>query len=216
MSIVEHAPGRHLHVHGQGDLIVLLWHGRGPNEAYALAPLAEAIASAGMRVVVADWDSTAGDLGRSDLEGSLAYARGIGGGNLVVAGWSLGATAALGLALQSAEPLRTVLIAPGYAGRALDAFSGQPLPETFPPGRGSIDVLWGNRDDLVDEAMATSLVERLRTAGWVVSATELDADHSGVVGMRFDETTDRYVIDPGADAALATVAAAIVAAATSS
>lgn len=217
----EHTANRAISTHGDGTAaIALLWHGRGPLESYALAPLADAVAASGIRVLAADWDSTSPDLGRADLESSLAYARrtadelAIDPSRVVLVGWSLGATAALGLALRSAEPLRTVLIAPGYAPRALDAFSGQPLPETFPPGRGSIDVLWGNRDDLVDEAMATSLVERLRTAGWLVSATEVDADHSGVVGMRFDETTDRYVSDHGADAALATVAAAIVAAAT--
>ncbi|GAA3519814.1 hypothetical protein GCM10022234_14310 [Aeromicrobium panaciterrae] len=172
-------------------------------------------------MLAADWDSTSPDLGRADLEASLAFAQGVAGelgidpGDVVLVGWSLGGTAALGFALQSPAPLRTVLVAPGYADRALDAFSGRPLPQTFPPGRGTVDVLWGSRDELVDETMATSLVERLRTAGWTVSAAELDADHSGVVGSRFDEATNRYVSDPGAAGAVATVASTIVRAATS-
>lgn len=209
-------------VHGNASAgIALLWHGRGPLEAYALAPLAEAAAMSGIRVLAADWDSTADDFGSADLQASLEYARrtadelGIDPRRLVLVGWSLGATAALGLALQSAEPLRTILIAPGYAERAIDAFSGQPLPDVFPPGNGNpIDVLWGSRDNLVDETMAVTLSDRLRDAGWAVTTTELDADHSGVVGTRFDDELDRYVIDPLAAGAMATAAAAIVAATT--
>lgn len=185
-----------------------------------MAALADAAAAQGVRVLAADWDSTSPDLGRADLETSLAHARGVADelgidpGDVVLVGWSLGGTAALGLALQSPAPLHTVLVAPGYADRALDAFSGRPLPQAFPPGRGTVDVLWGSRDELVDESMAASLVERLRTAGWTVTAAELDADHSGVVGARFDEATDRYVTDPAAAGAVATVAATIVRAAT--
>ncbi|MEO6605020.1 MAG: alpha/beta fold hydrolase [Aeromicrobium sp.] len=215
-------PGRQISLHGSGKAgIALLWHGRGPLESYALQPLAEAVATSEIRVLAADWDSAAPDHGKSDLEASLAFARsnadelGVDPQRLVLVGWSLGATAALGLALQSAEPLYTILIAPGYAERAADAFSGQPLPEAFPPGNGhSIDVLWGNRDDLVDETMAVTLTDRLRAAGWAVTATELDADHSGVVGMRFDDDLDRYVVDPLAADAMAVAAAAIVAATT--
>lgn len=120
------------------DGIALLWHGRGPREAYALAPLATELESAGLTVLAADWDSTAPDHGRADLEASLARAtrlaadRAIDPGRLVVLGWSLGGTAALGLALQSDHPLHTILVAPGYAPRAIDAFSGLPLPEVFP------------------------------------------------------------------------------------
>ncbi len=209
-----------IHEHGAGSAgLALFWHGRGPREAYALAPLAQAVAASGIRVLAADWDSTAEDRGRSDLDASLEQARrtadglGIDPQRLVLVGWSLGATAALGLALQSPEPLRTILIAPGYAERATDAFSGRPLPEVFPPGNGHpIDVLWGSLDDLVDEEMAVSLSDRLRAAGWAVTTTELDADHSGVVGIRFDDDLDRYVVDPLAADALATAAAAIVAA----
>jgi predicted esterase len=172
-------------------------------------------------VLAADWDSTAADHGRSDLEYSLEHARriadelGIDPRRIVLVGWSLGGTAALGLALQSVEPLRTILIAPGYAERATDAFSGRPLPEVFPAGNAHpIDVLWGNRDEIVDESMAVSLSDRLRAAGWAVTTTELDADHSGVVGVRFDDDLDRYVVDPHAADAMSSVAAAIVAATT--
>ncbi len=214
------SPTRPVAIHGDGDQgIALLWHGRGPHEAYALGRLAETIAAHGLTVLAADWDSRADDHGRADLEASLLIAQrtagshGIDPGRLVVAGWSLGATAALGLALCSRQPPRTVLIAPGYAPRATNAFSGEPLPEVFPPGRGQpIDVLWGNCDEIVDAPMAGRLVSRLRHADWTVTAHELDADHSGVVGMRFDADLDRYVVDPMAADAMAAVSAVIVAA----
>ncbi len=220
---VRQTEGMTVNVHGSGTAgIALLWHGRGPREAYALAPLAEAAATSGIRVLAADWDSTAADHGRADLEASLDQARraaneiGIDPQRLVLVGWSLGATAALGLALGSAEPLRTILVAPGYAERATDAFSGRPLPDIFAAGNGHpIDVLWGSRDEVVDETMAIAVADRLRDAGWAVTTTELDADHSGVVGVRFDDGLDRYVVDPHATDAMATVAAAIVAATTS-
>ena len=208
--------------HGSGSAgVALLWHGRAPHTAYALAHLAEAVAESGVLVLAADWDSTAADHGRSDLEASLDHARhtaeeiGMDPGRITLVGWSLGGTAALGLALQSDEPLRTILIAPGYAERATDAFSGRPLPEVLAPGtEHAIDVLWGNRDELVDETMAVTLSDRLRAGGWAVTTTEVDADHSGVVGMRFDDGLDRYVVDPLAAEALAAVAATIVAATT--
>jgi predicted esterase len=72
MITEEYAPGRHVDVHGEGqDGVVLMWHGRGPDERAAMAPLAQAVALAGVRVLAADWDSTAVDHGRSDILGSL-------------------------------------------------------------------------------------------------------------------------------------------------
>lgn len=68
MFTAEYAPGRLVDVHGGGqDGVVLLWHGRGPDERAALAPLATMIASSGVRVLAADWHSTAPDHGRSDV-----------------------------------------------------------------------------------------------------------------------------------------------------
>lgn len=216
----EYAPGRLVDIHGNGAAgIALFWHGRGPNERHAMAPLAEVVAGQGVRVLASDWDSTASDFGRSNLEASLSYARqtavelGIDPERLVMVGWSLGATCALGLALQSSQPLRTVLVAPGYAERAVDPFSGLQLPEVFPPGRGLINVFWGNRDDIVNETMAGILATRLRDSGRTVTLIELDADHAGVVGTRYEPATELYVDDPAARAAKETVAAVIVAAA---
>ncbi|WP_432092820.1 alpha/beta hydrolase [Streptomyces sp. bgisy100] len=83
----------------------LLWHGIGPDERDVLGPLAATVARAGLRVCVPDWRSDAPDGGRSHLLDSLAFARdfatGHGGGTerFVLAGWSAGAPAAMGVAL---------------------------------------------------------------------------------------------------------------------
>ena len=47
--------------------LALLWHGRGPDEAHVLRPLAGALLGAGHRVLVPDWDSTTDDGGAAAL-----------------------------------------------------------------------------------------------------------------------------------------------------
>src|SRR4030095_6009013 len=76
VSTQEYAPGRSIDIHGDGTKgLVLMWHGRGPNERAALSPLASAVAAQGIRVLVADWNSQADDGGRADLLTSMRYAR---------------------------------------------------------------------------------------------------------------------------------------------
>lgn len=223
----EYAPGRLVDVHGDGqDGVVLLWHGRGPNERTVLGPLARAVTPSGVRVLAADWDSTAADHGRSDVLGSLEYARrtaaglGIAPADVAVVGWSLGATAALSLAVGPAGPARTVLLAPGDGPRAVSAATGEPLPEVFPAPAGphGIDLIHGSRDDISHPALVHALAARLRRAGWQPTVTELAVDHSGIVGLAIDPETQRYV--PAEDlvvlGAVDRVAVAIVAAATAS
>ena len=203
-----------------------IWHGRGPNERSAWAPLARAITPSGVLVLAADWDSTAPDHGRSDMLGSLEYARrsaadlGIGPGGVVVVGWSLGATAALSLAVTPDGPNRTVLLAPGDGPRAVSAVTNEPLPAVFPPpadGR-TIDILHGSRDDIAHPALVLGLAGRLRASGWAPTVTELAVDHSGIVGLATDRETELYVAakDPIVLEAMEQVVAVIVAAATSS
>src|SRR5215204_215731 len=108
VSTEEYAPGRSIDIHGDGTKgLVLIWHGRGPNERVALSPLATAVAAQDIRVLVADWNSQADDGGRADLLTSMRYARehadaiGLDPARLVVVGWSLGGTAAVSLAVHA-------------------------------------------------------------------------------------------------------------------
>jgi dienelactone hydrolase len=227
MFTEEYAPGRLIDVHGEGqDGIALFWHGRGPNERAAWSPLARAITPSGVRVLAADWDSTAADHGRSDVLGSLEHARrsaadlGIAPADVVVVGWSLGATAAVSLAAAPGGPHRTVLLAPGDGPRAVSPVTGNVLPDVFavPDDRRTIEILHGSRDDIAHPALVLGLAARLRASGWAPHVTELAVDHSGIVGLAIDPDTQLYVEahDPITLEAVDQVAASIVAAATAS
>jgi dienelactone hydrolase len=194
MITEEYAPGRLVDVHGDGDgAAVLMWHGRGPDDRTSLTWLAESVAEHDLRVLTADWNSFADDGGRADLLASLRHARehaathDIDVARLVIVGWSLGGTAAVGLAVHGKRlglpPMPTVLLAPGDGERALDAISGLPLPATFPPavGRAGLDVLYGTRDDIADAGLVRGLAGRLEAADWDVRVTEVDADHETIV-----------------------------------
>ena len=190
----EYATGRTIDIHGDGGQgIALLWHGRGPNERAALAPLAEVVAAAGVCALVPDWNSEAADGGKSELLATVRYARNASGGlgiqpeRLVMVGWSLGGTAALGLAVHASRYARisgrTILIAPGSSEHAVDPMSGQPLPATFPTGVGqpTIDMLYGSRDEVVESGLVVDLESRLRKAGWGTTLKDLDAGHTDIL-----------------------------------
>lgn len=227
----EYAPGRRIISRGTPEHgIILLWHGRGVDGAHWMLPLADRVATHDVLALAADWNSEAPDGGRSDLLTSLRFARelaerhGRDPDTVVVAGWSLGGTAAasvavhgkrLGVALGGA-----VLIAPGDGPRVVDPVSGAALPTTMPPGAGrcGIDVVYGDRDTSATPDLVAGLELRLRVAGWRTRLHEIDTDHAGVVGARFDERTEQYrpsTADHAVHAADA-VAALIVRTATSS
>ncbi|MEV7397923.1 alpha/beta fold hydrolase [Aeromicrobium sp. NPDC092404] len=206
MITEEHAPGRLVDIHGEGRAgVVLLWHGRGANSRSVVADLAHEMTEHGVRVVVPDWDSTAPDGGRADLLDSLARARdeatGLGRDpdEVVVVGWSLGGTATLGLVMQAPElgvAIRAaVLLSPGDGPRALDPFTGAPLPDPFPeaPHAGPVHVVSATRDDIATPELVRGLANRLRAAGWPVTWTDVDADHGSVAMSRYDAANDRFV-----------------------
>ena len=87
-----------------------------------------------------------------------------------------------------------MLIAPGDGPRAIDAISGAALPATMPPGEGRcrIDLVYGDRDTSATPDLVAGLELRLRVAGWRTALHEIDTDHAGVVGTRFDERTEQY------------------------
>ena len=196
----EYAPGRLLDVHGDGDArIVLMWHGRGPNERDVLAPLAGTVAAQGYRVLVPDWSSEAPDGGRSDLLASFDWARRAvedahGSGQLDLVGWSLGGTAAVGLATRSATPIhRVVTLAANFD--AVDPISGSQLPDPLPPSNGQTHfvVIHGKRDEIVDPAIGRSGARRLQDAGWSLSSVSTGVDHAGIVMTEYDQARGRCV-----------------------
>lgn len=206
MVTEEYATGRLVDVMGDPDLgIVLLWHGRGIDHRTSMHPVAHGLVSAGLLALPVDWNSEAADGGRADLLGSLRFARDLAGrhgldpDSVVIAGWSLGGTAAvsvavhakrLGIALDGC-----VVVAPGDGARVTDPISGAVLPATFPPGAGQcrIDLVYGERDPLATPDLVAGLELRLRSTGWETSLHAVDADHSEVVGTRYDERTERYL-----------------------
>lgn len=225
MAVHEYSPGRRAHVLGTGRLgVALLWHGRGIDQGRAMLPIAERVAAAGVLAVAVDWSSERPDRGRADLLASLAFTRelatqhGLGPDQIVIAGWSLGATAALDLVASQAAPAprAIVLIAPGDGPRVASPITGRPLPASFGPNEHGVPVtlVYGEDDPLSTPDLVSGLELRLRAAGWPTSLHVVDADHAGVVGTRYDERTERYLPcrDEHARAAADAVAGLVVSA----
>lgn len=230
METVEYAPGRALDVLGRPDRgVVLLWHGRGVDHRRSMHPLAERVAAHGVLALPADWSSEAADGGRADLLAAWRHARrlaeqhGRDPDSIVVAGWSLGGTAALSLAAHSAalggELGGVVLVAPGDGPRVSDPFTAHSLPRRFPSGvdRCPVDLVYGHDDPLSTPDLVAGLELRLRAAGWTTRMHAVDADHAEVVGTRYDARLERYLPSSTrrATAAAGTIADVIVSAATS-
>ena len=205
MADHAYAPGRRLLVRGEADRgVVLLWHGRGVDSADWMLPLAERVAGHGALALVPDWSSETPDGGRADLLTSVRHARerstaaGLDPDRVVVAGWSLGGTAAASLAVH-AKRLGiglggAVLIAPADGPGVVDGISGGPLPRTLPPGAGRcrVDVLYGEHDTSTPPDQVSGLELRLRAAGWTTSLQAVDADHGEIVGCRYDARREAY------------------------
>ncbi|RXS68658.1 alpha/beta hydrolase [Streptomyces sp. TM32] len=184
---------------------VLLWHGIGPDERDVLEPLARTAAEGGLLVLVPDWRSYAADGGRAHLLESLAFARkeagGLGGDGeaCVAAGWSMGAGAALGVALRPE-------IADGWRPRAVVCVAGRydlparttgtaPLAD-LAAGRDPgvpVHLVHGSRDAIVDAHYSRDLAETLRAAGRAVTLQEPETDHAGVIMTEYDPAADRCV-----------------------
>ncbi|AXT86477.1 hypothetical protein C6I20_15715 [Aeromicrobium sp. A1-2] len=226
----DYAPGRLLDIRGDPDgPIVLLWHGRGVDHRSSMHPLADQVAAAGLLALSVDWSSEATDRGRSDLLASLRFARNLAErhgrdpGSVVIGGWSLGGTAAVGVAANAGRSEiavgGVVLIAPGDGPRVIEPISGSALPVAFPPGAGRchIDLAYGEHDPGATPDLVTGLELRLRHAGWSTALHAIDADHSSIIGTRYVERTERYLPSRSRAATEAVVrVAAVVAAATSS
>ncbi len=210
--------------HPEGSTPVLLWHGSGANERDVLEPLARRIAAAGVRVIVPDWSSDDDADGRIHLTASLTFVRhslsNVGPvDRVVLAGWSLGASAALDLVCHPElvggwRPSAVVAISGGFNRSPFTHDDMQDewrrssgAPSTVDP---SIPLLLvhGSSDEIVPPERSVVTFARLLEDGWSVTLREVTTDHAGAIGTVFDPARHRCVptTDPGRRDVLTTVA----------
>ncbi|SFL05984.1 alpha/beta hydrolase [Streptomyces pini] len=209
---IVHEPGGrlldvHRPAHGPAAVpAVLLWHGRGPNERDVLAPLAREAASLGLVVVVPDWRPDAPDGGWGHLRASVRFTReraGEFGGDaerIVLAGWSLGAYAAVSVAVRPelVDGWRPAAVA-GIAGRYLWERPEMELGDLSdalamtPAGPVPVHLVHGTADDIADVHHSRDFVPALDRWGWPVTLTETDTDHAGAVMTEYDPARERCV-----------------------
>ncbi|MGW6027471.1 alpha/beta hydrolase [Streptomyces sp. NPDC055099] len=196
-----------LDVHASGqqdDRCVLLWHGTGPDERHVLATLAREIAALGPTVVVPDWRSDQPDGGREHLVDSLRYVHEHahqlipGTSRLILAGWSAGAGAAVGVALQPKEfdgppPAAVVGIAGGYRrpARTTSTVPLQAVDRAVTPI--PVRLVHGTADEAVPVASSRELHEALLSHGWDSRLSEPVTNHAGVLGCVYDPTAGHCV-----------------------
>jgi len=220
----EYRPGRAIEVVGpvgsRGAPVVLLWHGSGPDERDALVPLATAIAGLGPVVLVPDWRSDDPAAGPGDLLASIDFVRtaanGLGGdpGRVVLAGWSLGASAATDIAFHPGladgwHPTAVVGLAGGYD---RSPFGGDPMAGDPVGGAGRPALLvHGTSDTVISLERSVGATATFAEAGWRAVLRQVGTDHAGVIGTVYDRVLRRCVPteDPARLAVLPIVAGAM-------
>jgi dienelactone hydrolase len=182
--------------------VVLFWHGSGPNERDALAALASAVAEKGAVCLVPDWRSDDAVAGREDLLASLSFsqrrAAEFGGDSerIALCGWSLGANAAADvmlnpLLMEGWRPRAFVGLASGYHAAPI---TGIPLAEGMATDAGVPCLLiHGVRDHIAPVQRSREFHRALQDRGWTSNLKEVDADHAGVIGTRYDPVRRRCV-----------------------
>ncbi|MER6688719.1 alpha/beta hydrolase [Streptomyces minutiscleroticus] len=178
---------------------VLLWHGRGPAERDVLGSLAADVARLGATVVVPDWRPDADHGGRPHLEASLRFVHDLvrdSGSPVTLAGWSLGARAAMATALRPDPPhgWRPAAVV-GVAGRynQPEPLLGLPSPMDVCAGAPPLPIhlVHGTGDTVCDFANALAFQAVLSGHGRDVPLTRLDTDHPGAVMAEYDPELGR-------------------------
>jgi predicted peptidase len=177
--------------------VVVMWHGSGANERVVLEPLARQIASSGVRVIVPDWSSDDEANGRNHLTASLSFVgsvvskvRSVDG--VVLAGWSLGASAGL-TAVRHPEvvggwrPTAFVGISGGFH---RTPFSESESEQRVPAVDPSIPLVLvhGSSDEVVPIERSRVTYDHLLGEGWSVTLQEVPTDHAGAIGTVYDPT----------------------------
>ncbi|GAA1912020.1 alpha/beta hydrolase [Streptantibioticus ferralitis] len=190
---------------GGGDDVptVLLWHGRGPDERDMLGPLARQVVRRGLIALVPDWRSDAPDGGRRHLLESLEFARehvpGYGGRSdrIVLAGWSAGAPAAMGVALRPElvggwRPMAVVGIASRYDWPARTTGS-RPLDDLAATTAAPVPVwlVHGSADSIMESRYSREFALALKDRGWPVQLEEPATDHAGAALTEYDPELGR-------------------------
>ncbi|MET8162498.1 hypothetical protein ABZT47_39585 [Sphaerisporangium sp. NPDC005289] len=183
--------------------IVLLWHGRGPDERDVLEPLARAVAERDVVVFVPDWRSDALDGGRGHLWESIVFVRDNAADfagdaeQVVLAGWSLGGKAAAGVGVSGAtsdhwRPSGVVSIASGFD-RPAPSTGTVPLDELATTAVDPVPfwLVHGSKDHIVDVEQSRRFAAGLRRRGWRVTVIEAETDHAGIVMTEYDPELGR-------------------------
>jgi len=198
--------------------LALLWHGIGVDERDVLEPLATAVSTLGIAVVVPDWESEAADGGRAHLLASVEFTRALArerpaelatgrDGGFVLAGWSRGGKMAASLALNPAtaggwRPSAVVCLASGFSkGPAMSPIGVGPFADlTGAAGAAGaaakaepvpFRLVHGTRDTVVNIQRSRDFAAAAASRGWPVGLTETDTDHAGIVMTEYDESTRR-------------------------
>ena len=206
VACVPYGGGKSLDVYRAartGLPVLLLWHGSGPNERDALSTIAQGIAARGALCLVPDWQSDDVAIGRQNLLDSISFARQRGaefGGDaerISLCGWSLGANAAADVVLHPAvidgwRPESFVGIAGGY--------DRSPITDAVITDGMTSDAhvrclfIHGSEDGVVDVQRSRDSHQALLSWGWDSALMELDTDHAGIIGTRYDRDQGRCVV----------------------